>query len=68
MPDKRCPTCNGPVPAPSADAPSSAPFCSARCKLVDLSRWLNEEYAVPGPALGDGHDAPWDLEDDAPRH
>ncbi len=22
------------------------PFCSARCKLVDLGKWLNEEYRV----------------------
>lgn len=21
------------------------PFCSARCKQVDLGRWLNEEYS-----------------------
>jgi endogenous inhibitor of DNA gyrase (YacG/DUF329 family) len=23
------------------------PFCSERCHLVDLGRWLNEEYRVP---------------------
>ena len=28
-----------------------APFCSERCKLVDLGKWLGEEYRVPtGPA------------------
>ncbi len=25
----------------------SFPFCSERCKAVDLGRWLNEEYRVP---------------------
>jgi endogenous inhibitor of DNA gyrase (YacG/DUF329 family) len=33
------------------------PFCSERCKLVDLGRWLNEEYRiteeVPDPELLD---------------
>lgn len=24
------------------------PFCSARCADVDLGRWLNESYAIPG--------------------
>jgi len=23
------------------------PFCSVRCKNVDLGRWLDEEYSVP---------------------
>ena len=25
------------------------PFCSERCKLVDLGRWLDGGYALPGP-------------------
>jgi endogenous inhibitor of DNA gyrase (YacG/DUF329 family) len=24
------------------------PFCSARCADIDLARWLNESYRVPG--------------------
>jgi len=24
------------------------PFCSERCKLLDLSRWLGEEYRIAG--------------------
>jgi len=23
------------------------PFCSERCRHVDLGRWLNEEYGIP---------------------
>jgi endogenous inhibitor of DNA gyrase (YacG/DUF329 family) len=26
---------------------ASRPFCSDRCKMVDLGKWLNEEYNVP---------------------
>jgi endogenous inhibitor of DNA gyrase (YacG/DUF329 family) len=30
------------------------PFCSERCQLVDLGKWLNEEYRIPGePASPD---------------
>lgn len=24
------------------------PFCSERCKLIDLGAWASEEYKVPG--------------------
>jgi len=27
------------------------PFCSERCHLVDLGRWLGEEYRIPGPPV-----------------
>ena len=38
---KLCPRCGKP-----AD-PLFRPFCSKRCKDIDLGRWLNEEYTVP---------------------
>ena len=35
--------------------PKNFPFCSARCKATDLSKWMNEEYAIrtvsPGTIL-----------------
>ena len=24
------------------------PFCSERCKLIDLGAWLEEKHAIPG--------------------
>ena len=27
---------------------SSRPFCSKRCKLIDLGQWLSEDYTVAG--------------------
>ena len=41
----RCPICNT-AARPRQDNPSF-PFCSARCKTIDLGKWLNEEYRVP---------------------
>jgi endogenous inhibitor of DNA gyrase (YacG/DUF329 family) len=23
------------------------PFCSERCKLIDLGKWISEEYKIP---------------------
>lgn len=36
----------------------SYPFCSDRCRLIDLGKWLGEEYRIPGPRAGDGAEAP----------
>ncbi len=38
---KPCPVCRKP-----AD-PRFRPFCSARCRQVDLGRWLAGDYAIP---------------------
>ena len=40
-----CPVCSITI---SFDA-AEFPFCSDRCRLVDLSKWLNEEYSLPAP-------------------
>ena len=29
--------------------PQFRPFCSERCKMADLGRWLTGGYSVPGP-------------------
>lgn len=42
------------------DETDSPPFCSQRCKLVDLKRWVDEEISLPhegGPEQGDFSDA-----------
>lgn len=54
----RCPICDAPVDM-SGDNPWR-PFCSERCKLLDLGRWLGGEYVIPGPPTG----APQDREPD----
>lgn len=40
-----CPTCKKPVEL-SAGYPWR-PFCSERCRLVDLGEWLGEKRGVP---------------------
>jgi endogenous inhibitor of DNA gyrase (YacG/DUF329 family) len=47
----RCPQCGQPASA-SADN-RHRPFCSARCQQIDLHRWLEGDYAVPGEPAPD---------------
>lgn len=44
MSDLRCPVCDQPIDSKNA---RTLPFCSARCKQIDLGRWLSERYAMP---------------------
>ncbi len=43
MAERRCSICK----APLADNLRSV-FCSERCRTIDLSRWLSEEYRIRG--------------------
>ena len=47
----KCPICNQDLPYDlrSPNPPSYFPFCSERCKLVDLDKWLSEEYYISSP-------------------
>ena len=40
----RCPVCDATV---NLDTTPTAPFCSERCRLIDLGRWLDEAYSLP---------------------
>ena len=42
----RCPICQREMQGQLPDWPHF-PFCSRRCRLIDLGRWLNEEYRLP---------------------
>lgn len=33
---------------PWTDASAYKPFCSERCKLIDLGDWLLEKHVIPG--------------------
>ena len=42
----RCPICERDMEGERSDWPQF-PFCSPRCKTIDLGRWLRESYRVP---------------------
>lgn len=33
------------------------PFCSSRCKLIDLGRWLGEDYRLPESDVTDDQES-----------
>jgi uncharacterized protein len=43
----KCPTCGREVTWESAPY---RPFCSERCRLIDLGGWLSEQRSIPGEA------------------
>ena len=47
---KSCPQCGKPAEL------AFRPFCSKRCKDIDLGRWLNEDYRVPVVEEDQGRD------------
>jgi endogenous inhibitor of DNA gyrase (YacG/DUF329 family) len=42
---KKCPICKKDV------VQEFRPFCSKRCKDVDLNRWLSNSYIIPGEEM-----------------
>ena len=45
-PDVKCPTCGRRLEWTPANP--WRPFCSERCRLVDLGAWIREERRIPG--------------------
>lgn len=50
-----CPTCKKRIPY-STDNPFR-PFCSERCKLIDLGAWASEERTIAGRQVNEDEDA-----------
>lgn len=43
----QCPICKKPVDDSDAGKPGATfPFCSDRCRLIDLGRWLSDKYQI----------------------
>jgi endogenous inhibitor of DNA gyrase (YacG/DUF329 family) len=59
---RSCPTCRKPVPPRQQNR--AFPFCSDRCRLLDLGQWMDGAYRVPGERAGDGAAGPARPEDE----
>jgi endogenous inhibitor of DNA gyrase (YacG/DUF329 family) len=57
----RCPICGKPASA------AHRPFCSPRCRDVDLHRWLSGRYAIPARDVGEDGGATRSPGDDIPE-
>ncbi|MDO6686921.1 MULTISPECIES: DNA gyrase inhibitor YacG [unclassified Agarivorans] len=52
----KCPTCDSTVIWQASS--EYRPFCSERCKLIDLGEWANEEKFIAGQDLQEDEDKP----------
>ena len=57
----KCPTCGRSIEW-SEQSPFR-PFCSERCRVIDLGAWLTEKHAIPGDEAGLAPDAAEDPAD-----
>lgn len=48
MSKQACPICN--KQRAHRESNKAFPFCSDRCKSIDLSRWLDQSYLISTPA------------------
>jgi uncharacterized protein len=55
-----CPICRKPT---DSDSNADFPFCSERCKLLDLGAWASEKYVISEPVIDESF--PEDLDRDA---
>ena len=59
MPYFECHTCGKRVLYERLDDVAALPFCSDRCRLIDLGKWLDGEYVI------EGEESPEDAYEDA---
>jgi len=56
----RCPICKKPAKADDADFP----FCSERCRLIDLGKWASGAYVISSPVTDVDEAIPDNVHDD----
>jgi endogenous inhibitor of DNA gyrase (YacG/DUF329 family) len=54
MASPKCPTCEKPLGRP--EETRSSPFCSERCRAIDLGKWLGEEFRIPTRQIEEDED------------
>lgn len=57
-----CPNCKAPVKLDKSNP--FRPFCSDRCKLIDLGAWASESYKVPSQEQLNTNDYDFDEDQD----
>ena len=57
----KCPICKKDVPP----ADPEAPFCSERCRIIDLGNWASDKYVISTPLRP--QDTPEQEDDGDPR-
>ena len=67
--EHRCPVCKKIVKASPKGRSKEAslfPFCSSRCKLIDLGAWLDAKYKITSDLKSQNSTGPSDALSEAP--
>ncbi len=59
----KCPICNK---VTTWEENPHRPFCSERCKLIDLGKWASDEYKITGKGLAE-EEKEEERQNEAPR-
>ena len=50
---RRCPICHKPT---DSETSADFPFCSERCRLLDLGNWSSEKYVISNPVFDESEE------------
>ena len=64
----RCPICQKSFEIAALTELPSFPFCTERCKLVDLGRWIDGNYVIPGAPLPEDQNEAEERPEASPDH
>jgi len=59
----KCPTCKRPVEWSAESV--HRPFCSERCRLIDLGAWFGEQHRIPDDSAGTDDELPADSSEES---
>jgi uncharacterized protein len=51
--NRHCPICRKPT---DSETNADFPFCSERCRLLDLGNWASEKYVISNPVFDESEE------------
>lgn len=62
----KCPTCQKQVEW--SEKSIFRPFCSDRCRLIDLGEWASEKHAIPADLVPSTEELPFSIGDESDKY
>lgn len=62
----KCPTCQKQVEW--SEKSIFRPFCSDRCRLIDLGEWASEKHTIPAESVPSTEELPFSMGDESDKY
>ena len=62
----KCPTCKKQVEW--SESSKFRPFCSDRCRLIDLGEWASEKHAIPDESIPSTEEFPFSIDNEQDKY